>query len=79
MDLDFAIPSIILSDLELLRIELPKLTPSILMETLIISFVLFDQFYFYMHQPIRAWLFEKFIFELDACSYSFKITYILLR
>ena len=53
MDLDFAIPSIILSDLELLRIELPKLTPSILMETLIISFVLFDQFYFYMHQPIE--------------------------
>ena len=27
----------------------------------------------------EAWLFEKFIFELDASSYSFKITCILLR
>ena len=27
----------------------------------------------------RAWLFEKFIFELKAYSYSFKITCILLR
>ena len=27
----------------------------------------------------RAWLFEKFIFELNAFSYSFKITYIALR
>ena len=27
----------------------------------------------------EAWLFEKFIFELDAFSYSFKITCILLR
>ena len=27
----------------------------------------------------EAWLFEKFIFELDSSSYSFKITYILLR
>ena len=30
----FAIPSLILSDLELLKIELPKLTLSILMEIL---------------------------------------------
>ena len=27
----------------------------------------------------EAWLFEKFIFELDASSYSFKITCILSR
>ena len=27
----------------------------------------------------EAWLFEKFIFELDSFSYSFKMTYILLR
>ena len=26
----------------------------------------------------EAWLFKKFAFELDASSYSFKITYILL-
>ena len=49
----FAIPSLILSQLELSRIELPKLTPSILMETVIISVFLVEQFYFYMHQPIR--------------------------
>ena len=53
ISISFAIPSLILSDLELLRGDLPKLTPSILMEILIISFVLVDQFYFYMHQPIR--------------------------
>ena len=27
----------------------------------------------------RTWLFENFIFELETFSYSFKITYILLR
>ena len=27
----------------------------------------------------QAWLFQKFIFELDASSYSFKIPFILLR
>ena len=36
--------------LELSRIELPKLTSSILMEIVTIL-VLVDQFYFYMHQP----------------------------
>ena len=61
----FAIPSSILSHLELLRIELPKLTLSILMEIVTVSVVLVDQFYFYMHQPIKAWLFETIIFELD--------------
>ena len=52
---------------------------SILMEILIISFVLFNQFYFYMHQPmLKAWLFEKLIFELGASSYSLKVTCMLL-
>ena len=49
----FTISSLISSHLELSRIESAKLTPSILMEVFIISFVLVDQFYFYMHQPIR--------------------------
>ena len=51
-DMDFfAIPSLILSHLELSKIELLKLTSSILMETVTIPVVLVDQFYFYMHQP----------------------------
>ena len=50
--ISFAIPSLFLSDLELSRIELPTLTPSTLMEILIISFVVFDQFYFFIHQII---------------------------
>ena len=33
---------------------------------------------FYITQPNKAWLFEKFIFELEA-SYSFKTTCILVR
>ena len=34
----------------------------------------------FLYDPAyRAWLFEKFIFELKAYSYSFKITCILLR
>ena len=66
-DMDFfAIPSLILSHLELLIIELPKLTSSILMEIETVPVVLVDQFYFYMHQPIKAWLFEKIIFELGC-------------
>ena len=60
----FCWPSIILSHLELLRIDLPKLTSSILMEIVTIPVVLVDEFYFYMHHPIKAWLFEKVIFEL---------------
>ena len=39
--------------MKLSRIELPKLTPSILMEMLIILFLLVDQFYFYTQHPIR--------------------------
>ena len=64
-DMDFfAIPSFILSDLELSRIDLPKLTSNILMEIVTILVVLVDEFYFHMHplpppRPIKAWLFEK--------------------
>ena len=65
-DMDFfPISSFILSHLELLRIELTKLTSSILMEILTIPIGLVDQFYFYMHQLKKAWLFETIIFELD--------------
>ena len=64
-DMDFfTITSLILSHLELSRIELPKLTSSILMEIVTIPVVLVDEFYFHMHHPIKAWLFEKIIFEL---------------
>ena len=55
----FAIPSLILSHLELSRINLPKLTSIILTEIVTIPVVLVDEFYFYMHHPIKAWLFEK--------------------
>ena len=55
---------IILSHLELLRIDLPKLNSSILMEIVTIPVVLVDEFYFYMHHSIKACLFEKIIFEL---------------
>ena len=57
----FATLLLISSHFELSRI-LPKLTASILMETVTILVVLVDQFYFYMHQPIKPWLFEKIIF-----------------
>ena len=50
----FAIPSIILSHLQLSRIDLSKLTSSILMEVVIIPVVLVDEFYFYMHHPTKA-------------------------
>ena len=55
---------IILSYLELLRIDLPKLNSSILMEIVTVPVGQVDVFYFYMHNPIKAWLFEKIIFEL---------------
>ena len=49
-DMDFfAIASFILSYLEVSRINLPKLTSSVLMEVVIIPFVLVDEFYFHMH------------------------------
>ena len=55
---------IILSYLELSRIELPKLNANILMEIVSIPVGQVDEFYFYMHYPIKAWLFEKIIFKL---------------
>ena len=65
-DMDFlGIHSLVLSHLELPRLELAKLTSSILMEIATIAVVLVDQFYFYMHEHIKAWLFEKIAFELD--------------
>ena len=51
-----------LSHLELWIIELPKLTSTTLMEIVTIPGVLFDQFYFYMHQPIKVSFFEKKVF-----------------
>ena len=34
------------------------------MEIVTIPVVLVDEFYFYMHHPIKAYLLEKIIFEL---------------
>ena len=55
---------IILPRLRLSRIDLPKLNSSILMEVVTIPVGQVDEFYFYMHYPIKAWLFQKIIFEL---------------
>ena len=55
---------IILSHLELLRIDLPKLNSSILMKIVTIPVGQVDEFFFYMHYPIKAWLFGKIIFDL---------------
>ena len=45
---------------------------------LTIPFALFYQFHFYYGPAHKAWLFEKFIFELVA-PYSFKNPCILIR
>ena len=45
------------------RIDLTKLTSSILMEIVTIPVALVNEFCFYMHHTIKVWLFEK-IFEL---------------
>ena len=59
----FATLLLISSHFVLSRIELPKLTSSILMEIVTILVVLDDQFFFYMHhQPIKPCLFERIIF-----------------
>ena len=60
---------IILSHLELSRIDLPKLNSSISMEIVTIPVGQVDEFYFYMHYPIKAWLFAKMIFELVYLFY----------
>ena len=57
--------------------ELPKCTPSILMENCNHVTCPVLSILFYIPQPIRLF-FEKFIFDLEA-SYSFKITCILVR
>ena len=82
----FAIPSLILSHLELQRMQLPKLTPSILMEIVIISFALVARFYFYMHQSnhirldfLKSLSLSQFIQFNIASSDSFKIICLLLR
>ena len=49
--------------MELLRIDLLKLASSILIEIVTVPVVLVHELCFYMHHPIKAWLFEK-IFEL---------------
>ena len=56
---------IILFHLELSRIDLPKLNSSISMEIVTIPVGQVDEFYFYMDYPIKVWLFEKIIFELE--------------
>ena len=55
---------IILSYLELSRIDSQILNSSILMEIVTIPVGQVHKFYFYMHYPIKAWLFQKIIFEL---------------
>ena len=41
-----------------------KINFKYLMKIVTIPVVLVDEFYFYMYHPIKAWLFEKIIFEL---------------
>ena len=68
---------LILSQLEISKTELPKCTLSILMEMWPYHLSCFINSFLY-GPACKAWLFEKFIFELEA-SYSFKITCILVR
>ena len=68
---------LILSQLEISKTELPKCTLSILMEMWPYYLSCFINSFLY-GPACKAWLFEKFIFELEA-SYSFKITCILVR
>ena len=64
--------------MELSRTELPKCTRSILMENCYHTISPVLTIHFLYDPACKAWLFEKFIFELEA-SYSFKITCILVR
>ena len=66
-----------LSQLELSRIEVPKLTPGIFMKNCKHSIRPGWLILFYiMLQLIRRGILWKFMFELDVSSYSFKITFI---
>ena len=78
-DVDLFYSSLILAQLELSRIELPKLTPSISMEYFS-HFVCpgWSMLFLYVLSQ-NAWLFKRFIFELDESLHSLKITYLLLR
>ena len=68
----FVTLSLILSQSELLGEEFEKLTQAFWREILTLPFFPAYQFYFYISQPIRLDYFEKFIFELESSSYSFK-------
>ena len=62
-DMDFFATLLLISSyFELSRIELPKIASSILMEIVTILVVLVDKSYFYMHELIKPWFFEKSIF-----------------
>ena len=62
----FDILLFILLHSELPGIELPKLTSSILKKIVTILVSLIYRFYFYIHQPIKTWVFEKkIVFEID--------------
>ena len=63
MGVDTPMPTmIIFSHLELSRIDLPKLNSSLLTEIATIPIGQVDEFY--MHYPIKVWLFKKIIVEL---------------
>ena len=66
-----------LSELELSRTELSKLLQLFSWKIVIIPFILFYQFFFLYDLACKAWILEKFIFELEA-SHGFKITCILV-
>ena len=69
-----------MSHLELSRIDLPKLTSSILMGIVTIQVVLVDEFYFYMHHLHKGLAFWKnCLWTSSSFSYCVKITCILLR
>ena len=71
---------IILSHLELARVDLQKLNSSILMEIVTISAGQVDEFYFYLHHPHKSLAFwKKYPWTSLSFSYSLKITCILLR
>ena len=63
----FCWSSIILSHLELSRIDLQNLTSSILLGTVTILVALVDEFCFYIHHPIKVWLSAK-VFELQSVT-----------
>ena len=71
--------SLILFQLELLREEFTKLTISILMGSFDLAICPGLSVLFLYVTAYKACLFEKFIFELESSSYSFKITCILLK